>query len=191
MRNVPRAGLAILIAGAISIAEANDVSVVYYDISARTGTQLVHEMEAKGPVGPDGKRYPAYTRWHVAWDYQYRSGPGACKITDFTAKLEGTMTLPRWIDSESAPKSLVRSWQAMVAALRIHENGHYAHGIEAAREIGALPDSIRPAADCATLEKQINGRAQAIMDKYAALDAEYDRETRHGQTQGAILEIRN
>jgi uncharacterized protein DUF922 len=39
------------------------------------------------------------------------------------------------------------------------------------------------------LDKEIDGNARAILDKYAALDAQYDRDTKHGQTQGAILYI--
>jgi predicted secreted Zn-dependent protease len=181
--------LAVVTAGAISLTHANNLKVVYYDISARTGRGLIHEMGARGPLGQDGRRYPANTRWHVALHYLVQPIPGGCKLIDFTVTVEGTMTLPRWIDSNAAPRSLVRSWDAMAAAMRVHESGHYAHGIEAAREIGALREAFPRAADCRALDKEIDGNARAILDKYAALDAQYDRDTKHGQTQGAILYI--
>ncbi|MBS0432724.1 MAG: DUF922 domain-containing Zn-dependent protease [Proteobacteria bacterium] len=170
-----------------AVVHAGDVRVVYYDISASTGRQLIHEMETRGPLDPQGKRVPAYTIWHVTWNYRYQSGPESCKLTDLTVEVDGTMTLPRWVDSGTAPKSLVQSWQSMMAALRVHEDGHYAHGVEAAREIAALREATPPAADCASLQRQFNAEATSILDKYAALDAKYDQDTRHGQTQGAIL----
>ncbi|MGH8212773.1 MAG: DUF922 domain-containing protein, partial [Rhodanobacteraceae bacterium] len=101
------------------------------------------------------------------------------------------MTLPRWADGDTAPASLMTEWQDFVAALRVHENGHYAHGVEAANEVQALEGSIQPASDCSELTLQVTNRAEAILEKYRAVDAEYDRDTKHGQNQGAVLVIEN
>lgn len=151
----------------------------------------MQETNTKGPIGPDGKRYPAYTHWRVDWNYTYQFVPGTCKLVKLTATVSGTITLPRWVDSRDASNSLVQSWDAMVAALRVHENGHYAHGIAAAQEIEALQNTVGSAADCPSLEKEINAQSQAIVDKYSALDVKYDEDTKHGQTQGAVLNYSN
>ena len=189
---IVRAGLALLIAfGALASARAADVQVVYYDISGRTARDLLEQMQAKGPADPSGSRFPAYTKWRVSWNFRYESTPGSCKLTELTASVEGTMTLPHWVDADNAPAPLAKEWRNFVAALRVHENGHYAHGEEAADEVQALAGSIQPAADCSDLTREIDDRAESVLDKYRALDAKYDRDTNHGEKQGAVLVIEN
>jgi len=170
-------------------AKAADVRVVYYDISGNTAKALVHEMEVKGPLDKSGRRFPAYTKWRVSWVFRYEYSPASCKLTELTALVEGAMTLPHWVNGDSAPAALAKEWQNYVAALRVHENGHYAHGVEAANEIRALASSIQPAENCSVLSREVASQAQSILDKFRALDETYDRQTDHGQTQGAVLTI--
>ncbi len=188
--NIRREGIVLLVAfAAATSARAADVRVVYYDISGNTTKDLVHEMEEKGPVDKSGRRFPAYTEWRVSWVFRYESSPASCKLTELTASVEGTMTLPHWVDAGSAPAALAREWQNYVAALRVHENGHYAHGVQAANEIRALANSIQPAENCSALSREVADRAQSVLDKFRAVDETYDRQTNHGQTQGAVLTI--
>ncbi|MGH8212781.1 MAG: DUF922 domain-containing protein, partial [Rhodanobacteraceae bacterium] len=100
-----RMSLALLIAlGVLAPALAADVRVVYYDISGRTVRDLVEQMQAKGPVDKSSSaRFPAYTKWRVSWSFRYESTPGSCKLTELTASVEGTMTLPHWADGDTAP----------------------------------------------------------------------------------------
>ena len=188
---IVRTGFALLIAlGAIASARAAGLRIVYYDISGRTTRDLVEQMQTKGPVDKSsGGISVAYTEWRVSWNFRYESTPGSCKLTELNASVEGTTTLPRWADGDTAPASRMKEWQDFVAALRVHENGHYAHGVQAAEEVRVLAGSIPPAADCEDLTRQVTDRAQAILEKYRTLDAKYDQDTQHGQTQGAVLEI--
>ena len=190
---IARTALALLIAAcALVPARAADVRVVYYDIHGRSARDLFKEMEAKGPVDKSsGLRFPAYTEWRVSWDFRYESAPGICKLTGLDASVEGTTTLPHWVEGDAAPASLGKEWEDFVAALWVHESGHYAHGVEAADEIQALEGSTPPASDCQELTRQVTGRAESIVDKYRAIDAQYDRDTNHGQKQGAVLVIEN
>lgn len=190
---IARTGLALLIAlGAIASARADDVRIVYYDISGHTIRDLVEQMQAKGPFDKSsGGRSAAYTEWRVPWNFRYESTPRSCKLTELNASAEGTMTLPHWVDGGTAPASRMKEWRHFVAALRVHENGHYAHGVQAAEEVRALAGSIQPAADCDDLTRQVTNRAEAILEKYRAVDAKYDRDTKHGQAQGAVLVIEN
>jgi predicted secreted Zn-dependent protease len=190
--NVLGIGFALLAASAASApARAAGLQVVYYDISGRTAKDLFDQMQTRAPEDRFGQRFPAYTEWRVTWNFRYESTPESCRLTELNASVEAKMTLPRWVDAGSAPASLLEEWQHYVGALRIHENGHYAHGVEAAREVQALEGSIPPAGDCAALTRQVTERAQAIMEKFRALDAQYDRDTNHGQKQGAVLVIEN
>ena len=43
------------------------------------------------------------------------------------------------------------------------------------------------AGDCPALEARMRERFQQIVDSYSARDREYDRQTDHGRTQGAVF----
>ena len=187
-----RASLALLIAAfAFVPARAADVRIVYYDIHGRTVRDLFNEMQAKGPADSSGSRFPAYTRWRVSWNFRYESTPGSCKLTELNASVEGTTTLPHWVEGDAASTPLKKEWQDFIAALRVHESGHYAHGVEAAAEVQGIEPSIQPASDCPDLTRQVTHRAESILEKYRAIDAQYDRDTNHGQKQGAVLMSEN
>jgi predicted secreted Zn-dependent protease len=98
--------------------------------------------------------------------------------------VKGTMTLPRWTQEASASAALAMKWRSFATALRLHEEGHYAHGLKAGEEIEALGRYFRVAGSCATIEEAFRAQARAIIDKYRAADVAYDAETRHGKTQG-------
>jgi predicted secreted Zn-dependent protease len=80
--------------------------------------------------------------------------------------------------------SVAQKWQRYSAALRTHEDGHYAHGVEAAAEIQSLGQSLRAQNDCSAMAKDFDDQAASIIEKYRAADAAYDAETRRGRTQG-------
>jgi predicted secreted Zn-dependent protease len=55
------------------------------------------------------------------------------------------------------------------------------------KEIDAAVLAVKPASNCEDLATGANAAAEAIVAKYQALDAEYDRKTDHGRSQGAVL----
>ncbi len=107
--------------------------------------------------GPKGSW--AYTHWYVRWT-------GTCQVS-----LQIDYTYPRWINEKQAPAALQRNWEHMMSRLRLHEDGHAQHGRNAAREIAQSHCS----------------NPMAIIHKWAAQDAIYDRETQHGRKQGVAL----
>ena len=176
---------ALIIGAPLSVAYANDVQLVYYDIVGNSANSLRHELDINGPLDKDGKRFDGLTKWHVTWTYRYAPTEAGCKFTEINTSVEGTTTLPRWVDGDSATNSLIRKWQNYIAALRLHEDGHYAHGVGAAKEIEDLGQSFHVSDNCSTIAKKFNDQASSILEKYMAMDAIYDHDTNHGQTQGA------
>lgn len=108
--------------------------------------------------GPNG--FWAYTRWYVKWTR-------TCEVS-----LTIDYTYPQHIRSEALHPAVRKAWFDMMAALKAHEEQHGAHGIAAARDIVQ--------ADCK--------KARRIIQKWAAEDRRYDRRTRHGKTEGVILQ---
>ncbi|KIN65776.1 hypothetical protein Z945_823 [Sulfitobacter noctilucae] len=107
--------------------------------------------------GPKG--FWAYTRWDIRWS-------SACEV-----RVKVSYTMPKHKNPDAMSPSLRREFDAMVASLMAHERQHGQHGINAAKEIDR--------ANC-------NG-GMKIIRKYNRMDKEYDRRTRHGFTEGVLL----
>lgn len=186
-RRLLRCLAALALGCAFAVAYAHDATIVYYDITGNSANALRRQMNAKGPLDMSGKRFDAYTRWYVRWRYRYRPTASGCEFTEVTVSVDGTITLPRWVDESHAPQALEQDWNRYIAALHRHEQGHYVHGLDAAREIEALGRSFHAAGDCPAFVADFDRQARGITRRYAAMDATYDRDTDHGKTQGAVF----
>jgi predicted secreted Zn-dependent protease len=162
-----------------------DDQTARYTIEGVTPSDLRREMNSKGPADAGGRRFDGYTRWYVSWRYQYNSTAGRCAIASVTTNLKVTITLPQW-GSESRANSAVRQqWARYLGALEQHEQGHRRNGIDAANEIDHAIAAMPPAANCDTLGTKANALGAGILNKFKQRDLDYDRDTRHGATQGA------
>lgn len=176
---------AAILSATLSVAYANDAKLIYYDIVGNNATDLRRELDANGPFDEDGKRYDGHTEWRVTWTYSDVPTEEGCKFTEIGVSVDGTIALPRWVGGEDASNALSRKWQNFLAALRLHEDGHYALGVRAAKEIEDLGQSFHVSGNCSTIGKAFNDQAGSILEKYKAMNALYDHDTNHGQTQGA------
>jgi predicted secreted Zn-dependent protease len=183
---VLRVALALLAVCAWSRAHAADARIVYYDITGNSASVLRDQLDIKGPIGKTGKHVDAFTKWHVAWKHHYRPTSTGCRFTDMQVSVTGTILMPRWVYPSDVSRSLLRRWQDYLAALLLHEQGHYAHGASAAEAITALEDSFHDySGNCQTMVQSFKDQAHAILARYQAMDAAYDKATDHGRTQGA------
>ena len=67
--------------------------------------------------------------------------------------------------------ALRKRWNAMLAALKRHEENHGKNGILAAQEI----------------EKTKCANGDAVIKKWNKADTAYDKRTKHGKTEGVVL----
>ena len=125
-----------------------------YPVDATTIAGLRRQMNTRGPVG-----FWAYTRGHVVWR-------GHCEVT-----VRIRYTMPQHTNPNAMPPQVRAKWNAMLSAMRRHEERHGQHSINAAREIRQ--------AGCR------NGLA--ILRKWRAQDRAYDARTRHGKSEGVAL----
>ncbi|MDU8927935.1 DUF922 domain-containing protein [Alisedimentitalea sp. MJ-SS2] len=108
--------------------------------------------------GPKG--HWAYTDWYVKWS-------GSCKLS-----VKITYTMPRHKNEGKLDPALRKRWKAMVRALKAHEEKHGAHGVQAAREI----------------EKTRCANGDAVIKKWNKQDKVLDKRTKHGKTEGVVLQ---
>ena len=168
---------------AAAVVEIND-HVDRYDIVGTTAAALRHEMSMKGPQG-SGRRFDGYTKWYVSWRWRYRNADGSCAIESVRTTITINITLPRWQNEHSADHATQQRWARYLSALEHHENGHRQNGVAAGHKIDQSIAEMPPAATCDTLGASANALGKSIIQKYVQRDVDYDRDTRHGATQGA------
>ena len=171
----------------ISAAQVRDDLVTrYYEVPVRPGDSLNRQVRAASPIRDGGQVYYGHTHWDAHWDFRWNSdASGRCRLTSVQVSLRTEILLPQLRGADSRQAA---AFERFIVALRRHEMGHYEHGKQAAAEIERDLLALPPASSCAALEAQANQGAQRSIARFAAMDGQYDRETRHGESQGARLE---
>ena len=152
-----------------------------------TVEDLWTDVLTRSPVENNGKKYVAYTRWHVSWKFWWHKNAGSCDISDVETVLDVTYTLPRLDQASSTPEPVARRWEKYYAALFSHEQGHKDIGIRAARDIETQIAAMGPRQTCAQLENDANEIGMKVVDRYSRLEKDYDRSTNHGLNTGAVF----
>lgn len=158
----------------------------YYDIEGHSAQQLREQMNNVRPM-EHGQRFDAYTEWYVKWHFDFQNTAQGCELTESKVSVDIVYHLPRWANEESAAPELQRHWNSYFKHLLLHERGHAQNGKKAATEIADMLKNLAPFSSCPLLEQMANERAQQIIAEHNAWDLEYDKETRHGRTQGATF----
>jgi predicted secreted Zn-dependent protease len=155
----------------------------YYEVAGSSAEELRAAIDRLRPKDGRGERHDAVTRWDVHWEYRYSSAAGPCALTSFATSVEVSTRLPKW-SNRDAGSWLAERWDRYMPALEDHENGHAQIGLRAARAIQEHVSALDPARTCALLEDSIRSKGEALLDKHRSEDAEYDRRTKHGASQG-------
>lgn len=186
-----RASAAVLTASSLSVSWAVAALVSersertnYYAITGRSADELRQSMNENRPVDKDGNPHDAVTSWHVRWRYTTDGSFGGCAVRSFDVSLDIAMTFPRWTNESQGAPALVQYWRAYLSALGTHEEGHKAIGRGAAADIRDAGARVPPQSKCSELAAAIDKTTAEILGRYRQRERDYDRETRHGRTQG-------
>jgi predicted secreted Zn-dependent protease len=171
--------------GASAASQEQTERNTYYTITGSSARELRDAMNAKRPVGKDGRPHDAITSWFVRWRYTTTGASPGCAVKTFNVALDITMTLPQWTNESDAAPQLLQQWRTYFAALMKHEEGHKAIGNNAAADIRDGGSRLPSAHGCSDLAKTIETMAGEILERYRQREREYDRDTDHGRTQGA------
>lgn len=102
----------------------------------------------------------AFTQWYVSWT-------STCEVT-----VKITYTYPDWAGYDDADPELQDYWDNFIKNLEIHEHGHGDNGRGAGQEI----EDTRCGED-----------PYRIIRNWGQEDVNYDTDTDHGRTQGAVF----
>lgn len=182
--NTPIASLLILAAasGGPAVSERTEP----YAVSGATPEEIRVIMNRQRPPDKNGRRLDAFTDWKVRWEVRHSSTGEQCTLTSFKTTVDVVTTLPRWFGNR-ADTALAQRWDRYLGALEEHEKGHAQIGIRAAEVIQTELSKLPPHATCPDLQHAIESRTKVILDDAREEEADYDRRTRHGATQGAVF----
>lgn len=165
----------------------SDTMIHWYDVEGESEAELRAALDAHGPEDTNGQRHDAYTAWHVTWRFPFAQAEEGCTTGPVTTAVHINVTLPRWRGPVDEGDPLVKKWRRYLDALKEHESGHRETGFRAATDITEKLPELPARATCEEAEEAANAAAREVLERYRALDAEYDAETRHGASQGAVF----
>lgn len=176
----PRPGLTLT-----NMASADQVSmeharIIYYEVTGSTAQELRASMNEFRPKDPHDGNHPvdAYTDWYVSWSW-LGYGTGNCDLSTASVTHNINIILPHWAAPVNVSLELIAKWKKYIQSLVAHETGHVANVVNNYLSVKTAIQS----ATCLTADAE----AQKALASLREFDARYDRETKHGETQGAVF----
>jgi predicted secreted Zn-dependent protease len=158
------------------------VQETYYPVTGANEDHIRRSLNRNSPVRHDGSIYDAYTRWDVDWHLKWAyDADGACRPAGVTTLVRIRYTLPELQNRQALAPELTARWDRYVRALVAHEQGHAAHGIDAAREIERRLPKLGEYPSCDELQAEAHALARQIIDRHILKDSRHDAVVRSGQ----------
>ncbi|HBA87255.1 MAG TPA: hypothetical protein DCZ75_04485 [Geobacter sp.] len=158
----------------------------FYNITGKTPDDLRKQMKQNGTKWNDGIVYSAQTTWDIHFSYDVSRENGRYGVKSANTRLEIIYYLPRMVATDADPE-LTLLWHDYLGCLQSHEFGHKDIAVKTATEINEILASIPSYQTEDELAQEITRRTEEKFKRLKDSQVEYDHETRHGETQGAIL----
>lgn len=160
----------------------------HYQVTGKTAEQIRENLNKRSPVVVNDRLFDASTERRVDWQLTLEErDKQQCRISEVTTRVDIVYTLPELKTGEATPAELIQLWSRYYDALLRHEKGHGSISISAARRIEASLIRLPSAKTCTELEIAADTLASRILTTYDYRDLRYDRDTGHGELEGAIF----
>jgi predicted secreted Zn-dependent protease len=126
------------------------------------------------------------TSYTINWQYNYSANGDACTLSNAKVGVHINEVLPNWYGSTAVSAGFVAKWQAFMSGLTTHEQGHVSLDLAMANTMLAQLQTFT-APSCETIVSVVNIQMQNELATLNAQNENYDTQTNHGATQGAIL----
>jgi predicted secreted Zn-dependent protease len=147
-----------------------------YSVSGQTAAEIRRSINQTR-----GMDYDALTNWYISWQF------GDCEGNGLAITLDITYRYPEWEPPASASAALVTSWETYMDALFCHEYGHAKNGIDAANAAYDALSAIDAGGDCDAQQTRAEAAFDVVLTTYQERDLQYDADTQHGATMGAVF----
>lgn len=179
--------LAFAAPAAASPQPAINFKVQHYLVSGRDTTALERAVFATTPVAMNGQRYGAVTHNEFRTSYSaVGTGDGGCEIKNVRVILDSTIILPKLAPGQYS-RAVLAEWSRYIGALTAHEMQHANNGKYTAETIAARLFNFRAPMPCLEMRPKLDRAIDSLIKNMGQWDANLDRDTNHGATQGAFL----
>jgi len=160
----------------------------YYQIYGYTADQARQQITQCAPrLSDNGNDFTGYTSYRLSWLYNYGdNGSGQCTLSNIKVGMHISKVLPSLQLSQYANSAFAAQWQLFAPALDTHEQGHVTLDEQYAAKILTDLQNV-PATDCATISQVASTLINSDVTLLNQANVNYDTQTNHGATQGAIL----
>ncbi len=158
----------------------------YYDVRGHTLAQLRQELQRSPLLDGDQGRATGLTLQGFTTRYQTQAAAEGCRLTEVHVELDLTIHLPRRATPASLEYATQRAWDAMSAAVLLHEEGHRDNALRAGRDLTRRLTDLAPM-PCSRLRSAAQRVIDDVMLRLSIREEMYDRGTQHGVRQGVIL----
>lgn len=160
----------------------------HYPVTVEAGQMLKKALTNSTPIRKNNRHWYGETQWNINPRYRFRKLSGGCYVNERTVELSIIFTLPELEDEAAIPPGLQLQFNLFYNALYQHELGHKELGLKAANEVYELLSEPNIFSDCGALQLNVNDEIRAVISKYQRLNQQYDIDTQHGKTQGAVIQ---
>ena len=158
----------------------------YYALKGKSIDELRAQMEHGGTKWNDGKVYSAMTNWDIHYKYDVACRNGRYTVKSVDTSVDIHYFFPR-LDSAACSPSLAAVWREYMTHLQRHEFGHKDLAVKAASEMNEMFATLPSFGTEEELATEVERRTKEKFRHLKEVQVEYDRDTRHGETQGATL----
>jgi predicted secreted Zn-dependent protease len=183
---VQRLGALTVLGFALEALAQNSLMITtnFYHVSGATEQELRDSIHQSRPW-KDRSEGDAHTEWKIEWSFNLASSEQEFQVQSFATKTTINVTLPKRIPNPQAPGPLDQKWARYINALKAHEEGHKQIALSAAAEIRKRVGALGAEPTREAVVTSINTAANQTIAQYRQKEAEYDRKTAHGVTEGA------
>ena len=167
----------------------SNLNIETYNVSGTTLTELSNSLNAHAVADPNetSGRYYAQTQWYLSAQWSDQPTARGCEVENGAVTLTMTMTLPILPSTAGVPRSVQDRWTTFIGNTITHEKGHVKLNLQDARTYQGDLGNFPPAADCTTIKQRLNDLFNRATSSIRRDNINYDAQTRHGETQGAVF----
>lgn len=162
----------------------------HYDVIGNNINELQKQMNQNGTRWHDGIVYTGLTTWKIDYVYDITSKGGRYGVKSASTKVDIVYRMPR-MRLAVADLELTALWNEYLERLQHHEFGHKDLAVKAASEVNEILATVPSYGSADELAQEVTRRTEEKFKKLKQVQVAYDHETRHGETQGAVLRLDN
>lgn len=166
-----------------------DLRVAYYSVTGQTISEIQKSIAESTPSKEGTYYYAGVTIWDLNSSYDLVDTAKGCAVKNSEVRLNTTIHLPQLAETRLVSASVRAEWTRFSNALKTHEMLHAKNAYRAAMTLLSKISRVDTAVPCLRARTIIQEGTDALINNISDFDRQLDRQTQHGKTQGAFLNM--